>query len=494
MGNKRLGIVAGGNALTAQAGAEMIRAGGNAVDAAVAAMLASFVAEPLLTGPGAGGYMLIAGADRKPVVLDFFVESPGRGMDPTRRRPLEPVTLSFGDAVQICNIGAASCGVYGTPSGVYEAARKYGTIPMEDLAAPAVRLARKGIRLTKQQADLFEILMPIISATPEAQAIYMPNGHVPKAGDVIVDPPLGEPLDRVGKVGPAPFSTGDIATAVCDWMDQRGGGITAEDLAGYKTIEREPLRVTFRGRDIWTVPPPNAGGALIAYSLKQLDRIPGIPTPIDFVKVSELTHAQRTPEFVAGLAEPGFVKTFVSIHLGSTTHISVLDKDGLACSVTCTNGEGSGEVLPETGIHLNNILGEPDLSPLGFFTHPPGRRLPSMMAPTIVMAGNEVELVVGSAGAHRIRSAILQVILNAIEHGMDAEASVNAPRLHFEDGIVYVEPGIDTVPLEGAGLTVARFRNQNLYFGGVQAVEYNQDTKTVSGAGDPRRGGAAVVV
>jgi gamma-glutamyltranspeptidase/glutathione hydrolase len=178
--------------------------------------------------------------------------------------------------------------------------------------------------------------------------------------------------------------------------------------------------------------------------------------------------------------------------LGSTTHVSVLDADGWACAVTTTNGEGSGIVIPGTGVHANNLMGEEDLSPAGWFTHPPGRRLPSMMAPTVVLDAGEPELVLGSAGSNRIRSAILQVIVNAIDHGMDAQAAVDAPRLHFEDGLVYAEPGIDGATLEAAGRSLAWFREPNLFFGGCQAVERHHQTRAFSGGGDPRRGGAGV--
>ena len=169
-----------------------------------------------------------------------------------------------------------------------------------------------------------------------------------------------------------------------------------------------------------------------------------------------------------------------------------MDDTGWACAVTCTNGEGSGLVVPGTGIHVNNMMGEQDLSPLGFFTHPPGRRLPSMMAPTVVLADGVPELVLGSAGSNRIRSALLQVIVDVIDHGMDAQAAVDAPRMHWEDGTVFAEPGIDEAALEQAGYALARFRERNLFFGGCQAVERDAHG-TLSGGGDPRRGGAVVV-
>ena len=206
----------------------------------------------------------------------------------------------------------------------------------------------------------------------------------------------------------------------------------------------------------------------------------------------EAAQAERTPEFVEGLAQEGFLERFLASRLGSTTHISVLDSHGRACSVTCTNGEGSGVVVPGTGIHVNNVMGEEDLNPLGFHRHPAGRRMPSMMAPTVVMRDGEVELVLGSAGSNRIRSALLQTIVGVVDHGLGARAAVDAPRVHFEDGIVYHEPGIDMTSARELRFEreVVRFHALNLFFGGVQAVHSREGVLT--GAGDPRRGGVAV--
>ena len=134
--------------------------------------------------------------------------------------------------------------------------------------------------------------------------------------------------------------------------------------------------------------------------------------------------------------------------LGSTTHIAALDRDGWACSVTCSNGSASGVIVPGTGVHLNNMLGEQDLNPLGFHHHPPGRRMPSMMSPTIVLRDGTAQLAVGSAGSNRIRSAVLQTIIRSIDDGLEAQAAIEAPRVHFEDGMVYTEPGVDVAALE----------------------------------------------
>jgi len=200
--------------------------------------------------------------------------------------------------------------------------------------------------------------------------------------------------------------------------------------------------------------------------------------------------SERTPQFVEGLGEPGFLERFLATRLGSTTHISVLDSDGRACSATASNGEGSGVVVPGTGIHLNNVMGEQDLNPLGFHRHPAGRRMPSMMAPSVVTRDGVVELVLGSAGSNRIRSALLQTIVAAVDHGMGAREAVQAPRVHFEDSTLFAEPGIDLTELADMDIEVVRFGALNLFFGGVQAVQ--RRGKESTGAGDPRRGGVAV--
>ena len=487
------GVVAAGHPLTAAAGADVLRAGGNAVDAALAAMLTSFVTEPLLTGLGAGGYMLVAAPGRDDVLLDFFVAAPGEGADPAQRAPLVPAEVSFGDAVQVFHIGASSCGAYGSPAGVWTAADRFGSVPLTELAAPAADLARRGVELNAQQAYLFEILAPITASSPQARALFMPEGRPRRVGERHADPALADALERLAAEGPAPFYTGDVAEAVVRWVGEHGGTLTLADLAAYEAVAREPVRVRYRDREVLTNPPPSAGGTLLAYTLALLDRSSPPPSELELVAAMERAQEERTPAFLEGLDGPQFLERFMASRLGSTTHISVLDTEGGACAVTCTNGEGSGVVVPGTGVHVNNMMGEQDLSPLGYFTHPPGRRLPSMMAPTVVLRDGSPEIVLGSAGSNRIRSALLQVIVNVIDRGMRAQEAVDAPRLHFEDGLVYVEPGVATEALEAAGRTVARFRERNLFFGGCQAVERDAGTGELSGGGDPRRGGAVVV-
>jgi len=257
-----------------------------------------------------------------------------------------------------------------------------------------------------------------------------------------------------------------------------------------------------------TNPPPSSGGILIADALELLERLnrPGDLRTI--VEVMETTNRARDEEFVRGLNRDGYLERFLAAdaldrvagevrgRLGNTTHLAAMDADGNCATCTCSNGSCSGVVVPDTGVHLNNMLGEEDLNPLGFFHHEPGTRVPSMMAPTVVLRDGQVEAGLGSAGSNRIRSAILQTILAIVDGGLHAEEAVRTPRVHYENGVVEAEPGIDPAALdqlENAGWKVHRFREKNLYFGGVQAVARDPETGELSGGGDPRRGGAAVL-
>lgn len=483
----RRGVVAAGHPATAAAGAELLRAGGNAVDAALAAVLTSFVAEPLLTGLGAGGYLLVVPPGERPILLDFFVEAPGRGLDAADRAPLVPVVVSFGDATQVFHVGAASCAVPGAPAGVEAAARRFGRAPLWELAAPAARLARRGVVVTPMQAYLYALLEGVLRVTPEAAARHLLDDRAPRAGETVRDPELADALDRFGAEGAAPFYTGDVGAAVAAWVRARGGGLTAADLAAYAVAHRDPLHVPYRDREVCTNPPPSAGGALLGRALAALAAEPGEPGAVALA--AAMAAADRSRRRRAELvAHPGAGAD----RLGSTTHVSVLDAEGWACAVTCSNGTCSGIAVPGTGVHLNNMLGEEDLAPDGLTGHPTGARLPSMMAPTAVLRDGTAELVLGSAGSNRIRSALLQVIVNVVDRGMAPQAAVDAPRLHHERGALHAEPGVDVAALAAAGYPVTAFRAPNLFFGGCQAVGHDPGTGAVAGGADARRGGAVV--
>jgi gamma-glutamyltranspeptidase/glutathione hydrolase len=508
------GVVAAGHPLTAEAGARVLREGGNAIDAAVAAVLTSFVTESPLTGLGAGGFMLVHEPGRTEV-LDFFVSAPGRG-GVERRADLLPVPVYFTESVpQIFYVGAASCGVPGTPAGLETALERFGLASLEELVGPAVRLAREGVRINRLQAYLLRILEPILTLEPKGRELYAPRGRPLAEGELFRFPELADALELYAAEGSEPFYRGEIAQRLSDWVLERGGTLHAADLEAYETAVRRPVRASFRGREILTNPPPSPGGVLIAFALELFERL-GSTDLETTVAVMAQAQAARDEGFVRGLREEAFAERFLrpealdaaaaaaargealtageapGDRLGSTTHIAAVDATGRCASVTCSNGSGSGVIVPGTGVHLNNMLGEEDLNPLGFHRIGVSERLPSMMSPTVILRDGELEAGIGSAGSNRIRSAIVQTTLRLVGDGLEAQAAVDAPRVHFERGCVHAEPGADEAALERLrerGVEVERWRERNLFFGGVQAVSRDA-TGGFLGGGDPRRGGA----
>jgi len=495
------GVVAAGHPLSAEAGAEVLREGGNAVDAAVAAVLASFAVESPLTGFGAGGFMLVSRGGET-TLIDFFVAAPGKdGVE--RGVELVPVPVHFDEeTVQTFYVGPASCGVPGTAAGLEQALARFGTVPAAELVGAAVRLAREGAPVNAIQAYILEILWPIHARLAGTRELYAPGGSPLGEGDLFRFPELAEALERFGAEGAEPFYRGDVAAALSDFVGEHGGTLGPTDLAEYEAIERRPIHAPFRGAEVWTNPPPSSGGILIAHTLGLLERLGPESGPEQLVAAMDAANRARGEEFAEGLYGDGLEAALLDPErldlkagdlLGSTTHIAVLDGDGLCASVTCSNGSGSGVLVPGAGVILNNMLGEEDLNPLGFHAIAPGRRVPSMMAPTIVQRGGEIELGLGSAGSNRIRSAIVQTVVRAVEEGMGAGDAVRAPRLHFEGGIVQAEPGIDEGALariEARGVPVLRRPRLNLFFGGVQAVACDSSSGELSGGGDPRRAGS----
>lgn len=497
------GVVAAGHPLSAEAGAEILREGGNAVDAAVAAVLASFSLESALTGLGAGGFMIVGGAGVEPELIDFFVAAPGRGGHEIGEE-LVPVPVHFdASTTQVFNAGAASCGVPGTAAGLALALERFGSAPMPALAARAVRLAREGAPLNRQQAYVLRILEPIYTATPEARRIYAPHGRILGEGDRFRDPDLGDALERYGAEGPDSIYRGDTAAAIEEYILARGGTLSREDLSAYRPIARVPVSTAFGRHRIHTNPPPSAGGILVTYCLALLERM-GAAGTVEIARAMEAANQARREGFAEELGREGFAERFlcdeqfgrglgVAERLGSTTHLAAIDGEGLCASVTCSNGTGSGMVVPGTGVHLNNMLGEEDLNPLGFHRSDPGERISSMMSPTLIMDGDEVRAGLGSAGSNRIRSAILQITLNLLAGGLGPQAAVDAPRIHLEGGVLQAEPGVDPEGLariEALGQDVFRWEERNLFFGGVQIVTRDPASGRLDGGGDPRRGGA----
>nr|MBA2567821.1 gamma-glutamyltransferase [Actinomycetota bacterium] len=497
--------------------------GGNAVDACLAAAFASWVAESPLTGPGAAGFLLVHRArDRKDRLLDFFAATPGKGLGTRKPATMETIDVEFdGSTSQVFLVGPASCAVPGSVAGLEAAHRAYATLPWPRLLEPAIELARQGVALTPQQAYLHAILDLILRHTREGREIYGQDGRLAR-GEKVLMPDLARTLERLAESGARELYRGDLGAQVVDHVLGNGGTLTKRDLAEYRVIWRRPLRAAFEGELFVSNPPPSSGGVLIGYALALLDRLgaSGLAGSAESIRslvevMRETAHA-RQGSFAGDLYRGGLAGRLLSgeairaaleriergqsgaheqIGAPGTTHISVVDGHGNAASLTASTGSGSGVIVPGTGIHLNNMLGEYDLNPAGPAARP-GKRLTSMMAPSIVLRDSSPHLVVGSAGSIRLRGAILQLVVNVVRHRMPVEEAISAARIHVDDGQVHCEGGADQTELdrlERLGYELIRWRRRNLYFGGAAAVEVREDGD-LRAAGDPRRGGHGIVV
>jgi len=512
------GAVAAGHPLTAEAGAEVLAEGGNAVDACIAAAFVSWVAESPLTGPGAGGFMLVHRAsDGSTRVLDHFVTVPGLGLRGRNLLDMESVAVAFTpESSQVFRIGAASCAVPGAIAGLGEAHRLFGSLPWRVLLEPAIRRAREGVVVTKPQAYLHAILDMSLRHTDEGRAIYGQDQRL-LAGDRLVMNDLALTLEQLAERGAADFYRGELARRISNHLGEQGGAMTLRDLAEYRVIRRRPVRVSFLGHEFESNPPPSTGGILIGLGVRLLDGLgvggpPGSAEAIaHVVEIMRAQEAARDDAFSRDLYRGGLARRlYDSRAVGAalrqlrrrlpeavrgTTHISVVDGRGNAASLTASTGSGSGVVIPGTGIQLNNMLGEFDLARTGSVPRP-GIRFTSGMAPTLVMREGRPRLVVGSAGSLRLRGAIFQIVVNVVGHGLGVEEAIERPRVHLEEPHVHCEGGNDADELDrlaGWGYELVRWRRQNLFFGGASGVEFRADG-ALAAAGDPRRGGHGVVV
>jgi gamma-glutamyltranspeptidase/glutathione hydrolase len=472
------GAIAAGHPRTAEVGAGVLAAGGNAVDACVAAGFASWVAESPLTGAGGGGFMLIhRRRDRSTRVLDFFTAVPERRSGDA----MDAVDIDFsGGDTQVFRIGAASVAVPGTLAGLEEAHRRFGSLPWAELVASAAELARGGVELTRPQAYLHAILDLILNHTEEGRRIYGGVG----VGELLVLRDLADTLELIGRRGAKTLYGGELGRAIVSHL---GGQLSRRDLSEYRVINRRPVRAKYAGHEFQSNPPPSSGGVLIAWGLKRLSAAPSLA---ELAAVMKAQAELRDARFTRALYRGGVTKHLEVVH--GTTHISVVDAQGNAAAMTCSTGSGSGVIVPGYGFQLNNMLGEFDLAR----PETPGARLSSMMSPSIVVGKSGPRLVVGSAGSMRLRGAVMQVVVNVVGRGLDVETAIEAPRVHYEAPVVHCEGGNDEVAvaeLEAAGWEAVRWRRRNLYFGGAAAVE-RLPSGELHAAGDPRRGGAGVVV
>jgi gamma-glutamyltranspeptidase / glutathione hydrolase len=520
------GAIAAGHPETARVGADILAAGGSAVDACVAAGIAGWAAEPTVTGPGGGGFMLVHDARRhRTVALDFFTALPGIGLTPRSRPGLIDVDVEFGTTTQLFRVGPASCAVPGVPFGLALAHRRFGRLPWAELVAPAVNLARNGVEVTPAHAALFAILEAILLREPESRDVFGPDGELLGEGATVVNTRLADTLERYAEHGADEFVEGETGRSIARCMNDRGGTLTADDLARYRVIVRRPLQMGYRGSPIAINPPPSSGGVLIAHALAVLGRLelggaPNDPASVRAVLLAlRAAQAARTAAFERALVRGGAAALMLdddhvdrSLAAASarapeptaargTSHLSVIDGEGNAASMTCSTGCGSGVFAPGTGVHLNNMLGETDLA-LSSVRLQPGDRQTSMMSPTLAFRGPGegppgVRLALGSSGSERIRSAIVQVLSHVLDHARPVDEAVRLPRLHPDGPVVQCEGGFPEATADALaedGEQVVRWPDRNLYFGGAQGVTFDPGASGFAAGGDPRRGGHGIVV
>jgi len=385
-------MVATGHELVSRAAADILRIGGNAFDAAVAAGFAGAVAEQTLTSLGGGGFLLARTAGiaepAEEIFFDFFVDTPGRGLGRVLEPHFFPVTIKFGGSDQVFNVGMGSVAVPGTLKGLLHVHERLGRIPLADVLQPAISLAR-GHLLNDFQADFLKMLHPIMTLTRTGCELYEPGNRYLCAGDTLVNESMADFLAALPDDHGASFYSGDLARQIDREMKEGQGLLTFDDLASYKVIERRPLHTAYRGYTLLTGPPPSMGGTLISLSLALLEQQPQLrewgSAEHLFRTTGLMQEVERlrnlgvsTPEQIQSFLRTGdFADSAERIRSFSrgTTHISIADHEGNVASMTCSNGEGSGYFVPGTGIMLNNMMGEDDLHPEGFHSSPPGKRV-----------------------------------------------------------------------------------------------------------------------
>jgi len=508
------GAIAGGDELTVEAGYEILKAGGNAFDAAISATIMTFVASSTITSIGGGGFMIASQKSRKPVLLDFFTHTPVNKR-PKSETEFFPVIVDFGDKTQEFHVGMGTAATPGNLAGLFEIHKRFGSISFEELVVPALEAAKNGVVLHKQTKYQADILKPILILSETGRNIYTEDGNVRKLGEKYRLTRFSDFLEYVAKEGPREFYEGEIAQKIATDSLERGGSLLYEDFRNYQVIEREPLKFPYRDYSILTNAPPNSGGPLIAFTISLLNQYPlkkdqwGTDSHLNLLAHAiEYTTLARRDIFISNryhvhvmdlLFDENFIeKIKIEINKGlrksgNTTHVSVVDNQDNFVSITTSHGEGCGYYIPETDIMLNNMLGEEDLCPEGFFNWPTNRRISSMMSPTLFQKNNQTVGALGSGGSNRIRSAIVQAISNYVDFGMSPHDCVNSPRIHWENNHLDVEPGynneiVEKLELPGDSEKIY-WTAKNMYFGGVHAV-FKDKNGNLEAAGDKRRVGA----
>ncbi|MGZ4371598.1 MAG: gamma-glutamyltransferase [Gaiellaceae bacterium] len=455
--------VAAGHPATVEAGIIVLENGGNAADAAVAASLASCVAETVMTGLLGGGHAVYYEAATGRVRnLDCFVAVPGLGDEP-HEAELIHLDVPFGAELIHYAVGPASCAVPGLPAGLEALSREHGRLPWRRLVEPALQLARDGVDFPSAHAACLAMLAPVMTMN-EGAAIYAPAGDLLQAGDRLEQPGIVAALEALADDATAVYR-GTIATELLALSAERGGLLNRADFDAYEAHWTEPVEIGYAAGRLVT----RGGLSAIPETVPRLPRLSGLG---ETERILALVDAFGTP---------------TDSH-GDTTNVSVVDAEGNACAFTSSLGLGSGDFIPGFDLHLNSMLGEADLL-RGRLE--PGSRMQSMMAPLLAFDGDGLSLVAGAAGGTRLRTALLSVVAGILDEGLAAQAAVERARLHAAPEVVNAEPGVDEAALEeleARGLSVRRWPARHHYFGGVSVVS------RTGAAGDPRRSGAASTI
>lgn len=517
---RRNGVVAAGHPRTAQVARLILDEGGNAFDAALAALAAACVTEPVLASLAGGGFLLAHSSDGRNTLYDFFAQTP-LSAEEHEEVDFFPIVADFGPVQQEFHIGVGSIATPGVVKGIFEVHRDLGSMPLAAILEPAIAMAREGEVLNAFQSRLLEIVAPIYESNPAAHALYASPttpGYLAREGDRIRTPELADTLEALSREGDSLFYHGEIAQRLVDACKERGGLLRSADLAGYRVARRKPLAIRYGNARILSNPPPSVGGLLICFGLRLLKELNlsahAFGSEQHLCRLIEVMASTQQARLAQGIdhdtgenerAREMLEDSVLAPYRDSlrnrlwnsrgTTQISVIDGSGDVASLTVSNGEGSGYVIPGTGVMTNNMLGEADLHPHGFHNWTPGRRIVSMMAPSVVLWDEGRVVGTGSGGSNRIRTAILQVLCNLLDFEMDVEQAVSAPRIHFEDELLNVEGGF-------AAETVAALRrhyprhkiwpDRHLFFGGAHTVMRDAASGVLQGSGDPRRGGDSV--
>jgi gamma-glutamyltranspeptidase/glutathione hydrolase len=523
------GVIAAGGPDTAAAGAAMLKQGGNAVDAAVAAAFASFIAEIGVVHLGGSGMAHVYDpSNGRSIVYDFFSNTPGLDQERPSEMDFEEVTIDFGATTQNFHLGRASVAVPGNIAGLCRMAANHGRLPFSTLMQPAIEMARDGLPIAPFQAETCKLLEPLYTHTASMRQIFAREDQILQSGERLFIPDLANTLMTLVDEGESMARTGHLAQAILADQVANGGLLTATDLQRYQVYELPSVRIPYGDFEILLPPPCSTGGVLTAFTLKLLSVFEigqfqhGTLKHLRllFEVMAATTRARKQWELISEENEPvlavaqflddSFVQTYVEQVRDSlagqhtvpavaeprgpnnTSHLSVIDDNGMAVSLTTTAGESAGYVVPGTGYIPNNIMGESDLHPKGFHSRPTGQRISTMMTPTIVLKNGRTRVVIGSGGSIRIRSAILQVLSNLLDFSMKLNDAVNTARVHLEHGILQCENGYDPVAvdkLEALGYPVNRWTKRSIYFGGAHSVSRTDNGRLV-GAGDNRRGGS----